>query len=85
MSNEELKSCPFCGQQAALKLITAQELAEEGDDDPGPWIEAQCWAVICDGSRPKGPGGCGACGGFAETTEKAVQLWNMRQPGELPR
>jgi hypothetical protein len=58
--------------------MTAQELAEEGDDDPPPWMHSESWAVLCDGSKPSGPGGCGASGGFSPTADGAVRNWNAR-------
>ena len=73
-----LKCCPFCGQGHTLKLTTAQEIAEEGEDDPEPWMHSDSWAVICDASKPGGPGGCGANGGFAPTEHEAVRKWNQR-------
>jgi hypothetical protein len=73
-----LKCCPFCGKWQTLKLTTAQELAVEGEDEPEPWIHSDSWAVICDASRPKGPGGCGASGGFFPSDDQAVAAWNRR-------
>ena len=74
----DLKPCPFCGKLNTLKLTTAEELANEGEDDPLPWQHSESWAVICDGSKPLGPGGCGATGGFASTQDEAVSVWNRR-------
>ncbi len=79
-----LKPCPFCGNLAALKLTTAQELEEEGDDDPGYWEHSDSWAVICDASRPNGPGGCGASGGFFPSEEEAMTAWNRRASDPAP-
>ena len=73
-----LKCCPFCGKAFTLKLTTAQQLAEEGQDEPEPWLHSEAWAVICDASRPNGPGGCGASGGFFPTEHDAVRAWNRR-------
>ena len=73
-----VKQCPFCGRRDALKLTTAQELAEEGEDDPEPWMHSESWAVLCDASRPGGPGGCGASGGFFPSEDAAVAAWNRR-------
>lgn len=82
MTDRELlkhaQPCPFCGKSNALKIMTAQELAEEGDDDPEPWVHSEAWAVLCDGSKPNGPGGCGASAGFFPTVEQALQHWNVR-------
>ena len=78
MSAEQLKCCPFCGHAHALKLTTAQELAEDGEVDPEPWMHSDSWAVMCDASSPNGPGGCGASGGFFPTEAEAVRRWNAR-------
>lgn len=73
------KNCPFCGKGNALKLTTAQELAEQDSDYDGEfWEHSESWAVICDASQPRGPGGCGASGGFFETARRAVDAWNRR-------
>lgn len=78
MAREALKPCPHCGLAHTLELTTAQELAEEGEDDPEPWMQSDSWAVICDASRPSGPGGCGASGGFYPSEAEAVEAWNRR-------
>lgn len=77
-AREALKPCPHCGLLHTLKLTTAQELAEEGEDDPEPWMHSDSWAVICDMSRPNGPGGCGASGGFYPSEAEAIEAWNRR-------
>lgn len=77
----DLIPCPFCGKKHTLRLTTAEELANEGEDDPLPWEHAESWAVICDGSKPLGPGGCGATSGFQPTQDEAVALWNTRADG----
>jgi hypothetical protein len=68
----ELLACPFCGKTNTLELITAEELANEGEDDPEPWQHPPSWAVICDASQPRGPGGCGGTGGFMPSEDEAV-------------
>lgn len=73
-----LLPCPFCGQAHTMKLTTAQELAEEGEDDPEPWMHSDSFGVLCDASRPGGPGGCGASGGFFPSEREAVDAWNRR-------
>ena len=76
---QDLSPCPFCGKAHTLKLTSAEELAREGDDfDDAIWPHSDSWAVMCDASRPDGPGGCGASGGFFPTEAEAVQAWNRR-------
>lgn len=77
-SERELLPCPFCSLVRSLKVVSAQELATEGDDDPDPWEHSDSYAVVCDASRPNGPGGCGAQGGFKLTVTEAVENWNRR-------
>ncbi len=73
-----LLPCPFCGLTHALKVVSAEELANEGDDDAEPWMHSPSFAVVCDASRPDGPGGCGSQGGFKPTEAEAVENWNRR-------
>jgi len=74
-----LKACPFCGRHDTLRISSAAELAAEDDgDDSAFWPHSDCWAVLCDASRPNGPGGCGASGGFKPTELEAAQAWNLR-------
>lgn len=74
-----VKRCPFCGRHDTLTLTTAQELAEQDSDHDGEfWEHSDSWAVICDASRPNGPGGCGASGGFFPSEDEAVAAWNRR-------
>lgn len=75
---ERLLPCPFCGLVRSLKVVSAEELASEGDDDPDPWEHSDSYAVVCDASRPDGPGGCGAQGGFKLTVTEAIENWNRR-------
>lgn len=77
-ARDALEPCPHCGLLHTPKLTTGQELAEEGEDDPGPWVHSDSWAVICDMSRPNGPGGCGASGGFYPSEAEAIEAWNRR-------
>lgn len=75
-----LAPCPFCGKLETVKLTDSSEYH---------MIDCECqqdydaendrsYAVVCDASKPKGPGGCGASGGFAPTRELAVERWNLR-------
>lgn len=75
-----LLPCPHCGEsRRTLKLLTAQELAEQDSNYDGEfWEHSESWAVICNTSRPDGPGGCGASGGFFPTAREAVEAWNRR-------
>lgn len=73
-----LLPCPFCGKAHTMKLTTAQELAEEGEDDPEPWMHSDSFGVLCDASHPGGPGGCGASSGFFPSEREAVEAWNRR-------
>jgi hypothetical protein len=71
-----LLPCPFCGKHHTLKLTTFTEL-EDPDGDLG-LEDSGFLCVVCDASAPKGPGGCGACGGFFDTESKAIAAWNAR-------
>lgn len=63
-----LAPCPFCNSDTALHLVTPDELHEcdSGNDSDV--------AVICDYHMR----GCGATGGFRQTEEEAIALWNSR-------
>lgn len=76
MADQQLSPCPFCGRSDALVIRAGAELHEDycechEDSDT-------CYAVICDASTDAKLGGCGASGGFSESRQKAVQLWNRR-------
>lgn len=59
--------CPFCGQ-AVARVVTYSELTyNEIDDD-------NSYCVCC--IYPDG--GCGACGGFRDSEEEAIRVWNQR-------
>lgn len=73
-----LLPCPFCGLTHTLLPVTAQQIEEEGEDDPPPWMHSESWCVVCDARRPEGPGGCGATGGFYPTAQEAIEAWNRR-------
>jgi hypothetical protein len=71
-----LLPCPFCGKHHTLRMTTFTELADP-DGDLG-LEDSGCLCVVCDASAPKGPGGCGACGGYFDTESKAIAAWNAR-------
>lgn len=70
----ELLPCPFCGHKTAPKMTDSEEYYGEFFDDSSDVF----FAVICDASKPKSIGGCGAAGGFARTEEEAIAKWNLR-------
>lgn len=74
-----MKHCPFCGATHTLKITTAQALAEEDSAYDGEfWEHSDSFAVMCDASKPGGPGGCGASGGFAPSEAEAIARWDRR-------
>lgn len=74
---ETLKSCPFCGQSHTLKITAASELFADEDEEV-PYMHSETYAVICDASKPKGPGGRGGQAGFHDTEAEAIEAWNRR-------
>ena len=77
---EVLKPCPFCGATNTLKVTSAAELNCEDEEEFNAWPHSDSFAVMCDASRPGGPGGCGAMGGFFPTKADAVAAWSKRAP-----
>jgi hypothetical protein len=77
---EALKPCPFCGNTNTLVVTSAAELNCEDDEEFNAWPHSDSFAVMCDASRPRGPGGCGGMGGFFATEADAVAAWNKRAP-----
>jgi hypothetical protein len=75
--SQELKPCPFCGHSTAPHITTAEELFRDEDDDD-EWPHSESFAIICNASKPKGPGGCGASGGFFPSERLAIEAWNSR-------
>ena len=61
----ELKPCPFCGKED-LFVGTDHEI----DLD----LLSGMFAVCCDFQN----GGCGACSGYRDTKEEAIEAWNRR-------
>ena len=78
----DLMSCPFCGKARTLKIVRASEVL--WDEDEGPYPHSESYAVACDASRPDGPGGCGATGGYFMAEAEAVAAWNRRTPTKGP-
>lgn len=67
----ELKQCPFCGKLVA-EISNCKELEECKNFEECDSGEYYC--VVCDFNN----GGCGASGGFRETEEQAIYVWNNR-------
>lgn len=66
-----LKSCPFCGKNAAR----VQKLSESDTYAVDLLCNPDYYEVICDHHD----GGCGtALGGEYETEEEAIEKWNTR-------
>lgn len=82
--SQELKPCPFCGQQKTLILIPASQYHADDEDDGYSYSHSETYAVMCDASSPGGPGGCGASSGFKPTEAEAVTLWNRRHEVQQP-
>ena len=75
-----LKPCPFCGKTNTLAVTSAAQLNCEDEEEFNAWPHSDSFAVMCDASRPHGPGGCGGMGGFFSTEAEAVAAWNKRAP-----
>ena len=70
-----LLPCPFCGSAKAPRFWKSADLHEgSGDNDDG----SSYHGVVCRAKKPRGPGGCGASGGFQITRELAAEFWNRR-------
>lgn len=65
-----LRACPHCGKVSSLRLT---DTVREQLLDPGVWVY---YLVRCDASRDSG--GCGAMGGWEESEDAAVAIWNQR-------
>lgn len=72
MSKAKLKPCPFCGSITAPTIM---------DQNEAMWIvpdldyDGDLEIVVCCASRK---GGCGASTGLCDTSERAVEVWNIR-------
>lgn len=62
---KNLKPCPFCGKTETVAVYSAEEIDNS---------DSEYYAVCCDYHK----GGCGAVGGYRETQEQAVKIWNQR-------
>lgn len=76
--NIKLKSCPFCGADAA-KISDAKELQKCSnsftcDSLYSAPVKCSYICVVCDIHD----GGCGAAGGFCISEQKAAEAWNKR-------
>ena len=80
MALDALRPCPFCGKSDTLVIGKASDAFAEPDEcgDPLPYMHTEAYAVTCDASKPEGPGGCGASGGYKLTEAEAVAAWNER-------
>ena len=80
MALDALTACPFCGKSNTLVIGKASDVFTEPDEcgDPLPYMHTESYAVTCDASKPDGPGGCGASGGYKLTEAEAVSAWNAR-------
>ena len=80
MNKEQFAKCPFCGKSDTLTIGKASDAFSEPDEcgDPSPYMHTETYAVVCDASKPDGPGGCGASGGYKLTEDEAIAAWNRR-------
>lgn len=80
MNKEQFAKCPFCGKSETLTIGKASDAFSELDDcgDPLPYMHTESYSVVCDSSKPDGPGGCGASGGYFPSEHEAVAAWNRR-------
>ena len=69
------KPCSFCGKSDTLQVISGSEF---NGDEENFYPHSDSYAVVCDASHPSGLGGCGASGGFNETKDEAIAVWNNR-------
>lgn len=76
---EELKSCPFCGADAA-EFATMKEMEEcfhyDNKEKCPAYVSDGCPGIriVCNVLK----GGCGASSGYAFSKEKAIKAWNRR-------
>ena len=71
----DLRTCPFCGGEAAEILDEFDEYREKfGDEFNEIGLGASYKAVCCSVNK----GGCGAVGGWKPTEAEAIAAWNAR-------
>ena len=80
MNKEQFARCPFCGKSETLTIGKASDAFSEPDEcgDPMPYMHTESYAVTCNASKPDGPGGCGASGGYFPSEDEAIAAWNRR-------
>ena len=70
---QELKPCPFCGNESLFVGTIAEIYEEELNlNEDSLWHEL--YEVVCDCTQ----GGCGASCGISTSAEGAVEVWNRR-------
>lgn len=74
---DDLLPCPFCGKAHTAAIGRASDLLWD-EENEGPYPHTDTFAVVCNASKPNGPGGCGASGGYSPTKAKAIAKWNRR-------
>lgn len=67
---EELRPCPFCGSTESLVVGTDEELGLSKRGEGSGYYQVCCCFT---------KGGCGSAGGFKETKEESIKLWNERK------
>ena len=74
--SEKLKPCPFCGKTDPVGVFTHSERNTGWEVD-----ERYDYLSVCCAYDN---GGCGAAGGYRETKEEAIEIWNKRAPLYTP-
>lgn len=69
----ELKSCPFCGEKNTNIIACYDDACENGYCDGCDKVR---YSVVCNAQT----GGCGAICGWKATKEEAINAWNTRTP-----
>ena len=65
----DIKPCPFCGESDFVELCSDADYIDDPCDGHIEQFQVCCNAI---------KGGCGSCGGFRDTEEEALELWNKR-------